>query len=187
MPFNFVGLALIKITGHFSYVMQKLFVGIVSAFILLMCMLMGLFAAIGFCSIVWGSSILSTALGTPPQLTHPAFITFLLVMIPGMLIGAFGALYVIRRLRNRFQNFERGIQDIEKLFRSPDLTIRRWHRAIIADAEKKLGRPLESYEREMITSRGGFVALEIIHDTIKALDQKELESYLSSEKKAEAN
>ena len=63
-----------------------------------------------------------------------------------------------------------------------DLTIRRWHEAIIDDAEKKLGRRLKPYERKFITSRGGFIALEMIHDTVKAAEKDELESYLGSEK-----
>jgi hypothetical protein len=66
-----------------------------------------------------------------------------------------------------------------------DLTVRRWHKAIIADAQKKLGRPLKCHEREFITSRGGFMALEMIHDTVKAASRNELESYLDSERKQE--
>jgi hypothetical protein len=62
-----------------------------------------------------------------------------------------------------------------------DLTVRRWHKAIIADAEKKLGRPLKSHEKEFITSHGGCIALGMIHDTVKAAEKDELESYLSSE------
>lgn len=62
-----------------------------------------------------------------------------------------------------------------------DLTIRRWHKAIISDAEKKLGRPLRRHEKEFITSRGGGIALEMIHDTVRAAEKDELESYLSSE------
>lgn len=59
-------------------------------------------------------------------------------------------------------------------------TVKNWQRAIIADAERKLGRPLKDYEREFITSRGGFIALEMIHDTIKAAGKEEIETYLSS-------
>jgi hypothetical protein len=62
-----------------------------------------------------------------------------------------------------------------------DPTVKRWHRAIIADAEKRLGRSLRNSEKEFITSRSGFIALEMIHDTVKAADKDELESYLSSE------
>jgi microsomal dipeptidase-like Zn-dependent dipeptidase len=65
----------------------------------------------------------------------------------------------------------------------PDLTIWRWHRRIIKDAEKTLGRPLKDYEKTFITSRGGCIALEMIHDTIKAADKAELEEYLASERR----
>jgi hypothetical protein len=63
-----------------------------------------------------------------------------------------------------------------------DLTIWRWHRAIIADAEKKLGRRLKDYEKVFITSRGGCIALEMIHDTVRAAAPEELERYLASER-----
>ena len=62
-----------------------------------------------------------------------------------------------------------------------NLTTRRWHKAIISDAEKKLGRSLKRHEKEFITSRSGGIALEMIHDTVKAAEKDELESYLSSE------
>ncbi|MCG3148588.1 MAG: hypothetical protein PCFJNLEI_02033 [Verrucomicrobiae bacterium] len=63
-----------------------------------------------------------------------------------------------------------------------DLATHRWHKAIIKDAEVKLGRPLKDYEKTFITSRGGFIALEMIHDTVKAAASKEeLEKYLASE------
>jgi len=61
-----------------------------------------------------------------------------------------------------------------------ETTVKNWQRAIIADAEKKLGRSLKGHEREFITSRGGFVALEMIHDTVKASEEPELEVYLNS-------
>ena len=42
-------------------------------------------------------------------------------------------------------------------------------------------RRVEVHEREFITSRGGFIALEMIHDTVKAVEKDELETYLNSE------
>ena len=63
---------------------------------------------------------------------------------------------------------------------TPDRTIRTFQRTIIADAEAKLGRPLSDRERAFITSRGGFVALEMIHDTVRTLQKEELEAYLGS-------
>jgi hypothetical protein len=65
----------------------------------------------------------------------------------------------------------------------PDLTTWRWHRRIIKDAEKTLGRPLKDYEKYFITSRIGGIALEMIHDTVKVAGKDELESYLGSERK----
>ena len=58
-----------------------------------------------------------------------------------------------------------------------------WHRNIINDCEQSLGRRLTQAEHLFIFSRGGFIALEIIHDTVKALasNQIELASYLNSE------
>ena len=53
-------------------------------------MSMGIFGAAGLCAYIWGPSILDTVLGDSPDRSHPAFITFLLVMVPGMLIGAIG-------------------------------------------------------------------------------------------------
>jgi len=63
-----------------------------------------------------------------------------------------------------------------------DLTTRRWHKAIVADAERTLGRPLRDYEKEFVTSRGGYLALEMIHDSVKAAGRSELESYLASDR-----
>ncbi len=64
-----------------------------------------------------------------------------------------------------------------------DKTVRNWQKAIIAAAEKKLGRLLQRHEREFILSRGGFIALEMIHDTVKTAQPDELEAYLGSELK----
>jgi hypothetical protein len=66
-----------------------------------------------------------------------------------------------------------------------DSTVRKWQKTITADAEAKLGRPLKDYEKTFITSRGGFIALEMIHDTVKASEKPELEVYLKSEFKGE--
>lgn len=60
-------------------------------------------------------------------------------------------------------------------------TVKNWHKAIISDAERILGRPLKDHEKEFITSRGGFIALEISHDTIKTSRKEEIEAYLNSE------
>lgn len=61
--------------------------------ILLACMLGGILAAAGVCGLVFGWSILDTTLGPSPDRTHPAFWLFMIVMVPGMLVGAAGALF----------------------------------------------------------------------------------------------
>ncbi len=63
-----------------------------------------------------------------------------------------------------------------------DPTVERWQKAIIRDAEKILGRRLTVVEERFVTSRGGFIALEMIHDTVKASTPEELEAYLNSER-----
>lgn len=59
----------------------------------------------------------------------------------------------------------------------------RWQAAIIKDCEKILGRKLREPEKLFISSRGGYIALEMIHDHVKGLAEKpdELERYLNSE------
>jgi hypothetical protein len=58
---------------------------------------------------------------------------------------------------------------------TPEKSVQNWQKAIIADAERKLGRWLKSYKREFIASRRGFIALEMIHETIKAAEKDELD------------
>ena len=66
------------------------------------------------------------------------------------------------------------------LFANPQ-PIRRFHRTIIDTATEKLGRPLSPKEKEFITSRSSFVALEMISDTVAVTDKEELVRYLNSE------
>ena len=63
----------------------------------------------------------------------------------------------------------------------PDRTTRKWQKTIIADAERIVKRTLTNTEINFITSRGGFIALEMIHDTIKAGTKEEIARYLNSE------
>ena len=63
---------------------------------------------------------------------------------------------------------------------APDRTTNTWHKSIIADAEKIVGRNLTKNEKKFITSRRGYVALEMIHDTIRAGTTEEIVSYLNS-------
>lgn len=59
----------------------------------------------------------------------------------------------------------------------------RWQAAIIRDCERILGRKLRKSEKMFISSRAGYIALEMIHDHVKGLAEKpdELERYLDSE------
>jgi hypothetical protein len=65
--------------------------------------------------------------------------------------------------------------------------VRRWHKAIIYESQKRLKRKLTEGELSFITSRGGFIALEMIEDTVKTLEGGELEKYLNSESKNKGN
>ncbi len=56
-----------------------------------------------------------------------------------------------------------------------------FHRPIIKLAVQKLGRNLTKQEKIFITSRGGFLALEMIHDTVKTEAKEYVEKYLNSE------
>lgn len=55
-------------------------------------MLLGIFAGTGVVAFIWGPTILDTALGDPPDRSHPAFGVCLLVMMPAMLVNAVGAI-----------------------------------------------------------------------------------------------
>ena len=62
-----------------------------------------------------------------------------------------------------------------------DPTIKNFHNTVIKTAEQKLGRTLTEKEKKFIVSRGGFVALEMILDTVKAETKEYVEKYLNSE------
>ena len=63
----------------------------------------------------------------------------------------------------------------------PDAVIRRFQKALIRDCVRILGRPLTGTEELFITSRGGFIALEAIHDIVKGMERGVLERYLASD------
>ena len=64
-----------------------------------------------------------------------------------------------------------------------ELLVKNWHNEILGECETKLGRSLTDVERTFIMSRRGLLALETIHDTVKALGKEQLEHYLNSEAK----
>jgi len=67
------------------------------------------------------------------------------------------------------------------LIMNKEKTIESWQKSIISECEKRLNRTLTEIEERFITSRGGFLALEAIEDTISSTMGKELEKYLNSE------
>jgi hypothetical protein len=62
-----------------------------------------------------------------------------------------------------------------------EAAVKAFHAAIIKAATQKLGRNLTAKEDEFIVSRGGFVALEMILDTVNAETKEGVERYLNSE------
>ena len=60
-------------------------------------------------------------------------------------------------------------------------TAKEWQNSIINVCVNRLGRKLTNIEKNFIISRGGFMALEAIEDTVKTTNGKELEEYLNSE------
>ncbi len=59
--------------------------------------------------------------------------------------------------------------------------VKNFHAAIIQEATKILGRQLTEKEDKFVTSRGGFIALEMILDTIRGQSKERVERYLNSE------
>ena len=62
-----------------------------------------------------------------------------------------------------------------------DKLTKKWHDKIISLVINKLGRELTQVELGFITSREGYLALELIEDTLKELPNESLVSYLNSE------
>jgi hypothetical protein len=59
--------------------------------------------------------------------------------------------------------------------------IKKWHKIILTECVKRLGRPLTEKERRFIASKSGFVALQMIEDSVRSLSGPELEVYLNQE------
>lgn len=59
--------------------------------------------------------------------------------------------------------------------------VKAWHKPLIEVCEQRLGRELTPVENQFITARRGFIALEVIGDTVKSLEGDELSDYLNSE------
>lgn len=57
-----------------------------------------------------------------------------------------------------------------------------WQRKIIKECVIRLNRELTEIEKKFIESRGSFIALEAIEDTVNTLSGNDLEEYLNSER-----
>ncbi len=57
-----------------------------------------------------------------------------------------------------------------------ELLLQDWQNAILEECKAKLGRDLTNVERRFITSRGGFLALEAIRETVKSAEKDQLEA-----------
>ncbi|PFH04493.1 hypothetical protein BCF11_5276 [Collimonas sp. PA-H2] len=55
------------------------------------------------------------------------------------------------------------------------------HAKIFDVCEEKLQRSLSDHERNFVRSREGFIALEMIEDSVAAMSPRELVAYLNSE------
>ena len=63
---------------------------------------------------------------------------------------------------------------------SNEKLIKKWRSAIMKLCRERPGRRLTQQEKEFITSHGGFMALEMIEETVKSRAGPELEKYLNS-------
>ncbi len=84
-----------------------------SIFVFLSSGLMGCFVGMGVCAAIWGENILRTALGNPPDHFHPAFWTFMFIMVPSMIIGFAGGIPLCQLLQAyaKWQKGERSKPD----------------------------------------------------------------------------
>lgn len=62
-----------------------------------------------------------------------------------------------------------------------DNLTKNWHKAIIDQAEKKLGRSLCVAEKTFVESRLNYIALEAIEDTVRDFHGEKLAEYINSE------
>lgn len=55
--------------------------------------LLGICASVGLTAMIWGPAVMDTALGSPPDHSHPAFWFWLFFMVPAMLVGMIGTAF----------------------------------------------------------------------------------------------
>lgn len=68
----------------------------------------------------------------------------------------------------------------EKNMKSNEKTVSAWQVKILADCERILQRQLTDVETSFVRGREGFVALEMIEDSVSQMDAVELTAYLNS-------
>jgi hypothetical protein len=56
-----------------------------------------------------------------------------------------------------------------------------WQEKIRSECERNLQRQLTNVENNFVRSRRGFIALEMIQDSVSAIQSEELQIYLNSE------
>ena len=59
--------------------------------------------------------------------------------------------------------------------------VAQWHEKILSVCESKLERKLSGVERKFILDHGGFIALELIEDSVATMSSEELQAFLNSE------
>ncbi|MBW8042018.1 MAG: hypothetical protein FVQ85_18740 [Planctomycetes bacterium] len=103
---------------------------------------MGICSSAGVCEFIWGTDIYETALGDPPVRTHPAFITFIILMTPFMIICVTGVFFLLvvpifSKFHIRVLDSPQELKTIRKICR---WFIKHLENIIIlAEAKKELG------------------------------------------------
>lgn len=62
-----------------------------------------------------------------------------------------------------------------------DKMVRAWQEKILADCERILQRQLTDAETSFVRSREGFMALEMVEDSVSQMNPVELLAYLNSD------
>ncbi|MYM67169.1 hypothetical protein GTP45_10035 [Pseudoduganella sp. FT55W] len=68
----------------------------------------------------------------------------------------------------------------EKSMKNNEKTAKAWQAKILVDCERILQRQLTHIETSFVRSREGFLALEMIEDSVSQMDAVELNAYLNS-------
>lgn len=69
----------------------------------------------------------------------------------------------------------------EKNMKNNEKTADAWQNKILVDCERILQRQLTDVETRFVRSREGFMALEMIEDSVSQMNSVELKAYLNSD------